>query len=369
MRSFPLALLTLLTLPTGCSRGTGVELAILDCEGPCPRFVYACNSVSNSITGYSVDPRTGALTPVPGQQLFYGLGWPIALAVHPSRRLLYVANQNGYVLALAIDAATGALSPASHVVDAYGIRDLVIDPAGRWLRAIGREALGYSITEPTGVLTPVGGSPFDTGDALSAAVQPGGRFLFVAHSTYRYLGGPIHEVRTYSVDPATGAVALAQSWTPSAAPNLVALDRTGDHLYLLTSTDEIITFDIAEMTGELSMRGQPLAAAHPVWDLAVAGGFLFVGTGSGPSEIAIHAIDATTGEPAAQASTTIAAGLHGLRMAIDASEQLLYVTSYESNDVRAYRIDAPTGRLVAVPGSPFAAGAGPGVIAIVQGQQ
>ena len=61
--------------------------------------------------GDSIDPSTGALTPMAGSPFFFQSGgnMPTFIALDPSGKFAYVIN-NGMVVAFAIDAATGALS-------------------------------------------------------------------------------------------------------------------------------------------------------------------------------------------------------------------------------------------------------------------
>src|SRR5580700_8821660 len=81
------------------------------------QFVYVANEISSNISAYSLNPKTGVLTAVPGSPFSTG-GGPFALALHPSSRFLYVTN-------------TGAATVS-----------------------------GYGIDDKTGVLTAVPGSPF-----------------------------------------------------------------------------------------------------------------------------------------------------------------------------------------------------------------
>ena len=86
------------------------------------------NSDSDTVSGYSLDRKTGTLTPVPGSPFPTGTT-PVSVAVDPTAQFAYVGN-------------------------------------------IGDNSIsGYSIDRKTGVLTPVPGSPFATAsDPFSVAI-------------------------------------------------------------------------------------------------------------------------------------------------------------------------------------------------------
>src|SRR5580704_1963828 len=87
-----------------------------------PQFAYVSIGVgtngANSISGYSINPSTGALSPFPGSPFAEGLS-PVATATDPWSPFLYVANDcsdtacaatTGSVSAYTIDPTTGTLT-------------------------------------------------------------------------------------------------------------------------------------------------------------------------------------------------------------------------------------------------------------------
>jgi 6-phosphogluconolactonase len=88
------------------------------------------NNDADTVSGYNIDDKTGALTPVPGSQFSTGRV-PLGIAVDPLGRFAYVANSNDNTVS------------------------------------------GYRIDAKTGVLIPVEGLPFPAGNTpLSVAVDP-----------------------------------------------------------------------------------------------------------------------------------------------------------------------------------------------------
>src|SRR2546422_5527354 len=78
------------------------------------RFAYVANYNSGNVSGYAIDPITGALTPVHGSP-FPAL-CPVSVKVDPTGRFAYVPNfcggfiDSGSISAYTIDANTGSLN-------------------------------------------------------------------------------------------------------------------------------------------------------------------------------------------------------------------------------------------------------------------
>jgi 6-phosphogluconolactonase (cycloisomerase 2 family) len=131
---------------------------------PSGRFLYAPNTWTNDISGYSVDPQSGALAALPRSPFAAGVVEPQAVALTPSGRYLYAAGaQDRSVSSFSVDAATGALQPIGPAVatGTSGRGGLIIEPSGRFLYVAGLDSglWAYSIEADTGRLTPMAGSP------------------------------------------------------------------------------------------------------------------------------------------------------------------------------------------------------------------
>src|SRR5690242_1573490 len=79
-------------------------------------------------------------------------------------------------------------------------------------------------------------------------------------------------------------------------------------------------------------------------------------TNSGSNTISAFTIDASTGTLAPISGSPFPSGTQPLSVAIHPSGRFAYVSNGLSNDVSAYSINPSTGALTPVPGSPFAAG-------------
>jgi 6-phosphogluconolactonase len=356
-----------------------------------PKFAYVTNEGSSSVSAYTIDGTTGALSPVPGSPFAAGLS-PSSVAVDPSGKFAYVANQSSFnVSAYTIDGTTGALSPVPGSPFAAGSfpRSVAVDPSGKFVYVANEcvpcsngSVSAYTIDGTTGALSPVSGSPFAAGSfPVSVAVDPSGKFAYVVNSGSN-LG--FRNVSAYTIDGTTGALSPV-SGSPFAAgsfPVSVAVDPSGKFAYVANECDiesvlcslngTVSAFTIDRTTGALSpVPGSPFAAGSFPFSVAVdpSGRFAYVANLSG--NVSAFTIDSTTGALGSVPSSPFAAGPSSLSVAVDPLGKFVYVANLCGNisctgsgNVSAFTIDSTMGALSPVPGSPFAAGAFPFSVAI-----
>jgi 6-phosphogluconolactonase (cycloisomerase 2 family) len=89
-----------------------------------------------------------------------------------------------------------------------------------------------------------------------------------------------------------------------------------------------------------------------------SGRFAYV-TNNISADVSAYAINATTGALTAIAGSPIAAGTNPRSLTVDPSGKFAFVANRGTNNVSVYTIDAATGALTAIAGSPFATGNGP----------
>ena len=287
---------------------------------PDGHYVYVGNETDNNISVYAVNATTGALTPISGPPVATGID-PQALAFDPSGAYLYVANYGSDNLsAYAVNASTGALTPLTTAMYATGTGPsaISVDPYGKFVFVANKggsnDVSVFAITTGTGALTPVVGSPFPaTSGNPQGAYSPvpyslvlgaAGRYLYVA-TTDNFIGSG---VSAFSVDPVTGALTLLRNSAVDVS-GYIATDRTGKYLYVTNGS-------------------------------AVNG----------------YSIDATTGELSALAAGPVVTGATAYSIAIDPTNQFLYVGNGSTANISGYQLDAATGGLTAIPGSPFTSG-------------
>lgn len=187
-----------------------------------PRFAYAPGVHGNNLLGYAVSFSDGALTPLPGSPYAAGDS-TTALALDPTDRFLFAANQgatggvgSNTISAYSIDAGTGALTPVagSPFAAATAPVALAVAPSGKYLyvadyhdNTISAFAIG-----PTGALTPVSGGPVVAGvdGPRGLTMLPNGKVLYLSASN----DGSVY---SYAIDGVSGALTALPA-SPLAAP-------------------------------------------------------------------------------------------------------------------------------------------------------
>jgi len=351
---------------------------------------------SNTVSGYSINAATGALTLLPSSPFATGSG-PCSVAVDPFNKFLFVANQgSNNVSAFTINSTTGALTPVAGSPFAAGSSPdwLVVDPSGNYLYVanfVSNNISAYTIDSATGVLTPVSGSPFAlvvTGNPapgygpISLAMDPLDRFLYVG---YNYKSIPvgldyIFNFVAFPINPLNGS--LTSGTSGGGGPGVIAavIDPSGTFLFSINDFENdwgIRPSEINPVTGALtgvnSGDGYDLGSAlamHP------SGKFLYETVGA--PYVRAFTVDDTTGNmtiipgspygegctqvPSCYGATPSYQNGGGGSITVDPSGKFVYTTG--ANDISAFTINQTTGALSRVFGSPFLAGSVPVSIAI-----
>jgi 6-phosphogluconolactonase (cycloisomerase 2 family) len=346
---------------------------------PTPKFEYVANGADNTVSAYTINSATGALSPIAGSPFPAG-SEPDSVVVDPSGRFAYVANEFANTIsAYAINTATGALSAVSSSPFASGRfpTSVTVDPSGQFAYVTNScvssrdcstgTVWAYTINRSTGALRPVSGSPFTTGEfPVSVTVDPTGRFAYVANSNNAVGNG---SVSAYTINHSTGALS-AVAGSPFAAGNnaySVAVDPSGKFVYVTNENSgvkgNISAYIINPSTGALSaMAGSPFASGNGPISVTVdpSGHFVYVAA----EGVSAYTINRSTGDLRAVPGSPFATGDNAYSVAVDPSGQFAYVANQFSNSVSAFTINSSTGALRPLAGSPFAAGSNPVSIAI-----
>jgi 6-phosphogluconolactonase len=149
------------SVPAG---GNPLSLAL----GAGGKFIYSANpdATHPSISGFSVDPGTGALSPLSGSP--FPLPVSHYIATDQTGAYLYVTS-GARIVGYAINATTGALTPLPGFPLATGANaySITIDPTNRILYVTNDGAAnisGFTLDASSGALTPMAGSPFPAGN-------------------------------------------------------------------------------------------------------------------------------------------------------------------------------------------------------------
>src|SRR5579864_3901492 len=135
---------------------------------PDGNFVVVVNQATNSVSVFSLNSGTGALTEVSGSPFATG-NLPNPVAIDPSGKFVFVGNTGaGSLSAYTIDSA-GGLTPVTGTPIQLAANSqpssIAVDPAGKfvYVSIAPQEVAGFTIDPTTGALTPITDSPFSVG--------------------------------------------------------------------------------------------------------------------------------------------------------------------------------------------------------------
>jgi YVTN family beta-propeller protein len=327
------------------------------------KFAYVANegcgdSAFGNVSMYTINQTTGALA---------SIGPPVAsndeggrsVTVDPSGKFAYVANWGegdtaGSASAYTINATTGALTSTGTTNGVCpGLCapwSVAVDPSGKFAYVAnegGPAPTGvsmFTINATTGALTSIG-TILAAGRAVSVAVDPMGKFAYVAAQSDP--PGSPGNVSMYTINASTGALTSIGTIATGADPASVAVDPMGKFAYVSNSgSNNVSMYIINTTTGALTSAGTIATGTKPS-SVAVepTGKFAYV-TNSDSNNVSMYTIDTTTG--ALTSMGTIAAGPTPTSVATDPSGKFAYVTNSGSNNVSMYSIDATTGALTLV---------------------
>jgi 6-phosphogluconolactonase (cycloisomerase 2 family) len=334
-------------VPRSSAGGFPAQLAAALCLSA---SLAACGGGGGGATGSTSTGTLGASAPT---RFLYASTYPTASAL-----------SFGGIYGFRFDTGTGKLTTVSSAAFAnetigapialsrdskylYSI-DLLTDP----------KALAVYAVQPDGWLMPVAGQPFGAGEPIATvATDPAADFLFATAVS--------GNLQVWSIDPSTGALTQRSAVNGLTAGGSALVTPNGRYLYDATPNG-IYEFAIDAASGGLTqLTGSPVAYHIVPGPAAVdpAGKFVYV-TNADPSvtsgaQVSAWSIDQTTGELGAIAlSPTAITGGPQLGVTVDGSGTFAIVTTAagSSGCFYVFSIDATTGALTPVPGSPFANG-------------
>jgi 6-phosphogluconolactonase len=362
------------------------------------QFVYVVSggtatTAGDSVSGYLMNPATGALRSAPQSPFATGQG-SFAIAADPLGLFVYVANFIGNSISgFAISSTNGNLLPLNG--SPYDLtplppfaavipQSLAVDPSGKFLYVASlinpadyvAIISSYAINQSTGALTLVPGSPLGIGDcgAMDLAMDPRGKFIYISCEDSRLIVGIV-------ADPTTGALTTIPGspfdLSPRVSPSgtAVAVDPNGKYVYAPVYRG-VDVFAIDTATGALTpVPGSPFPADYPYQTTALAsvavhptGKFVYltVGAYQAPGSVLGYTVDAATGAlTPVPGSPFPTSGTGSGAVAVDPHGGFVYVTNGNSNSVSAFSINTATGALTDVSGSPFPSTSLPSAITVV----
>jgi 6-phosphogluconolactonase len=231
------------------------------------KYVYTANQSTADVSGFAINPSTGALTPLAGSPYPSGPA-PVALAIDPAGKYVYVANSAGSTISGFSIGPTGDLTPVpgSPFPADFFPRAFAIDPLGKFLyvgiassfMGDSTEVMAFTIA-PSGALNPVPGSFAAGRNPIAPAVDSSGKFLYVGNNQDSTVSG-------FTIDASTGALTPMGPPIPVAGVLFTTVDVSGKFLYVAGTG--VSGFTINAATGALTqIPGSPFPVGSNIWSV------------------------------------------------------------------------------------------------------
>jgi 6-phosphogluconolactonase len=315
-----------------------------------------------------------------------------SVATQPSAKpeFLYVTAATGpltsptfQLSAFKIDSTSGAVSATSTLPLSQIVTGIAADSSSKFLYLSSPNPLAsfvgiYSIDATSGAPTSDGSLLLTSVCALcpppsapgALALDPAGSLLYYGSSS---LGiGVVQGIGALTLDSSTGGLTPVSGspFPAEQAPFLVAVHPSGQFVYTANASgiglvglalDNISAFSVGSGTGTLTpVQGSPFTppvagdvagfAMHP------SGKFLYATTGRAANGILAWSIDATTGELTNLPGSPCQPGIASFGGAFDPAGKFFYVSAGGDGGIYGFNVDNNSGALTPLASSPFASG-------------
>ncbi|MFZ0478698.1 MAG: beta-propeller fold lactonase family protein [Terriglobales bacterium] len=338
-----------------------------------PRYAYVADPGLGQILEYSINPSTGALAPISGCATTPDPNSPSAVLVDKNGSFLYVANKTANsIWVYAINPSNGCLvtspAPASYPTAGTGPVSLGVGAHDLYLfvsDSTSAQIDAFQMVE--GILTSVAGSPFPAcTNGAGITVDTVGSYIYQASN-----------VSSNGSDTGTGAVceltygASGKHWilppvsyTTGAYPTQVALDPVGQFLYVTSSGANTVEAFSINGTGALTSNSTVATGKTPVGVAVNTFGQMVFVANSGGNSVSSYVIELPPAYGSLSVNGKAVTTSDGpSSVSVDQTGRFLYVTD-DGGFVSGYTINATTGALAKIAGSPWATGTGSSPVAI-----
>lgn len=360
-------------------------------------FVYVMNTkgTNGTITAFTIDSVSGALTPTANSPFPSGGQYPVADATSSNSKWLYVLNEVDNALVQFTIGTDGKLY-TNQTVNTPGTYPIAmsIDPANKYLYVVDSYAPGVNGAAPPNVnpLQPpstvstsgcVVVYPIGSDGKLGDPVQQNGQPCFVlpggigsqpigvtatsfVNNLYVADQG-LAKVYGFQINPASGQLTAISTTNAGVKPSAIISDATGRFVYVTDAYQNLILGYLVNSDGTLSSQLHgPFATGRLPYGMAVdpRGKFLYV-TNYNDNDVTAYAIDTATGNPTAVAGTVgYGTGTGPTCVAIEpAYGRFVYTANFIDGSVTGFKLDPHTGALTIALNSPFPAGGQPVCVA------
>src|SRR5579864_3078357 len=238
------------------------------------QFLYVTGPGTNEVFQFQIH-NNGTLTALDPASVGVGSN-PVSIAMEPAGNFAYIANFSGNdVTLLSVNRGNGALSvpaatspipppsPPNIFATDVGPISMAMAPGGTFLFVLDQGSVdisGFAIDPTTGNLSVVKGSPFVSGcSGSSLAITPKADTLFVTCPA----AGTIQALTISGQGVLSPPTAVSG---PSGSPTFAAVDPTGRFLYVADPTaNGVFAFTIGSNGSLTAISGSPFAAgAQPI---------------------------------------------------------------------------------------------------------
>ncbi|MDQ6951635.1 MAG: beta-propeller fold lactonase family protein [Mariprofundales bacterium] len=323
-----------------------------------PKFAYAANATSltnpaapNNVLTYIINATTGALTTAAVTAVTPGQG-AAAISVTPSGKFAFVVSSgstSSNVSSYTINATTGVLTPVGSVTAGVGPSAIKIDPLGKFafVTNYGSNTISaFTINRTTGALTSVGSAIATGTGPISINIDSSSKFVYVANKNS-------NDLSAYTINATTGALtSVGAAVAAGNKPVSVGINPSNKFLYVTNAVSgDIYRYAINATSGALTATGTPISTGTLPSAMAIdpSGRFAYVanaGSTSTPgTTVSAYTINATSGVLTAMTGSPFTTGSAPSSITIDPSGKFIFVANSGANQVSAYTINATTGAL------------------------
>ncbi len=286
--------------------------------GGTPKFVFVSNFNSGgagSVSAFTVDSSTGALTAVTGSPFSSGAGsGPVGIAADSGGNFVFMPNQGGGISSFQVNRNSGALAGAA-------------------------------------------GSPFTAGNTPAGiAASADGSLIYVSNSSSADIYG-------YRVSSSAALTSVGTAVPATGVPGSMFVDPSARFLYVAMGSTGVQVFSIGSGGALTSVRTVPPSPCAGASAVVTDSNSRFAFIPDGVGSICTYAVNASNGDLLLITSTPVSTGSQPDAVAITPDNAHLYVANVNSSNVSAYTINTD-GTLTGVAGSPFSVGTSPSSLAV-----
>jgi 6-phosphogluconolactonase (cycloisomerase 2 family) len=373
---------------TGTIASATVTNIVVDCHKPTARFLYVPNTSANTVSGFSINASTGALTPIPGSPFANAGAGPLTIAVHPSGSFLYVGGTTttptfgGSLSGYTINSNTGELTliPGLPTTFTAQVVNMSFDRSGNFLffhtlAGTGSGINVHRVNPLSGALSVTNGSPY-------LVIANDG--VFDVTGSYYHIT-TTNGARTYALDSNTGQLSVTSAAsTPGLSPIAAAVNPLGQIFYMLnfnsTLGSPLNSISVIPLMAGLGVRPPIVGSPFPAGQAPVQA--LFTGSGDqlyvlnmgisgtsvqvpGPGSISVYNANPFSGQlDPVVGSPFPTNGNNSAGLVIDPSGKYVVATNSASGTISVLKINPTTRGLAHITGSPFTPmfGTTPGIV-------